>query len=157
MDGIDGVHCNMTNTLNTPIEEIERKTPMLITRYEFRVDSSGAGKYRGGLGVIRSFQMTSKSTIFTILADRERHGPYGLFGGNEGEKTLVILKRGNETYKISSKGTFHLKKDDEISICTAGGGGYGLSSERDDQKVMADVDNGLITKAQAEKDYNLRL
>ena len=157
MDGIDGIHCNMTNTLNTPIEEIERKTPMLIARYEFRVDSSGAGKYRGGLGVIRSFRMTSESTIFTVLADRERHGPYGLFGGNEGEKTLVILKRGNETYKISSKGTFHLKKDDEISICTAGGGGYGLSSERDDQKVMADVDNGLITKAQAEKDYNLRL
>ncbi|TRO61080.1 hydantoinase B/oxoprolinase family protein, partial [Candidatus Bathyarchaeota archaeon] len=76
MDGIDGIHCNMTNTLNTPIEEIERNTPLLITRYEFRVDSSGAGKYRGGSGVIRSFRMTSDSTIFTILADRERHGPW---------------------------------------------------------------------------------
>ena len=157
MDGIDGVHCNMTNTLNTPIEEIERKTPMLITRYEFRVDSSGAGKYRGGLGVIRSFQMTSKSTIFTILADRERHGPWGLFGGNEGEKTLVILKRDKKKHKISSKGTFRLKKDDEISICTAGGGGYGLTTERDEQKIKEEVDAGLITKARAEKDYNLRL
>ncbi|MEJ2126697.1 MAG: hydantoinase B/oxoprolinase family protein [Candidatus Bathyarchaeota archaeon] len=157
MDGIDAIHCNMTNTLNTPIEEIERKTPMLITRYEFRVDSSGAGKYRGGLGVIRTFRMTSESTIFTILADRERHGPWGLFGGKEGAKTLVILKRGNKRHKISSKGTFRLRKDDEISICTAGGGGYGLSTEREKQKIKRDVDYGLITKALAEKDYKIRL
>jgi N-methylhydantoinase B len=107
--------------------------------------------------VIRSFRMTSEATIFTILADRERHGPWGLFGGKEGEKTLVILKRGNKRYKISSKGTFRLKKDDEISIYTAGGGGYGLTAERDEQKVKKDVDNGLITKALAEKDYNIRL
>lgn len=157
MDGIDGIHCNMTNTLNTPIEEIERKTPMLITRYEFRVDSSGTGKYRGGLGVIRSFQMTSESTIFTILADRERHGPWGLLGGGEGEKTAVILKRGKNKYKISSKGTFRLIKDDEIQICTAGGGGYGFATERDKQKVKEDINNGLITNARAKKDYNIRV
>jgi N-methylhydantoinase B len=156
MDGIDGIHCNMTNTLNTPIEEIERNTPMLITRYEYRVDSSGAGKYRGGSGVIRSFRMTSDSTIFTVLAGRERHGPWGLFGGEEGEKTLVILQRNNKRHKISTKGTFRLKKDDEIHIHTAGGGGYGLATKRDKQKVKEDVENGLVTKVRAEKEYNMR-
>jgi N-methylhydantoinase B len=157
MDGIDGIHCNMTNTLNTPIEEIERNTPMLITRYEFRVDSSGAGKYRGGSGVIRSFRMTSDSTTFTILADRERHGPWGLFGGKEGKKTLVILQRNNKRHKISSKETFQLKKDDEIHLHTAGGGGYGLAAERDKQRIIEDVNNGFISRARALKDYNIKL
>jgi N-methylhydantoinase B len=157
MDGIDGIQSNMTNTLNTPIEEIERNTPMLITKYEYRVDSSGAGKYRGGSGVIRSFKMTSGSTIFTILADRERHGPWGLFGGEEGEKTLVILQRNNKRHKIATKGTFRLKKDDEIQIHTAGGGGYGFPTRRDEQKIKEDVNNGLISTARAEKDYNISL
>ena len=156
MDGIDGIHCNMTNTLNTPIEEIERSTPMLITRYEYRVDSSGAGKYRGGSGVIRSFRMMSDSTIFTVLAGRERHGPWGLFGGEKGEKTRVILQQNNKRRKISTKGTYRLKKDDEIHIHTAGGGGYGLATKRDQQKVKEDINNGFITKARAEKDYNMK-
>ncbi len=157
MDGIDGIHCNMTNTLNTPIEEIERNTPLLITRYEFRVDSSGAGKYRGGSGVIRCFRMTSDSTIFTILAGRERHGPWGLFGGKEGEKAVVILQRNNETSRISTKGTFQLQKDDEIQIYTAGGGGYGIATERDKHKILEDVNSGVLSRARAEKDYNIIL
>jgi N-methylhydantoinase B len=155
MDGIDGIHCNMTNTMNTPIEEIERSTPILITKYEYRVDSSGAGKYRGGSGVIRSFRMTSDSTIFTVLAGRERHGPWGLLGGEEGEKTQVILQRNNRKRRISAKGTFRLKKDDEILVYTAGGGGYGFAHQRDKEKVKRDIRNGLVTKAYAKKHYNL--
>jgi N-methylhydantoinase B len=155
MDGIDGIHCNMTNTMNTPIEEIERNTPMLITKYEYRVDSSGAGKYRGGSGVIRSFRMTSDSTIFTVLAGRERNGPWGLFGGEEGKKTQVILQRNNKRQRISTKATLLLKKEDEIHVHTAGGGGYGFAHQRDKEKVKEDVSNGLITKAYAKKYYNL--
>jgi N-methylhydantoinase B len=155
MDGIDGIHCNMTNTMNTPIEEIERNTPMLITKYEYRVNSSGAGEYRGGSGVIRSFRMTSDSTIFTVLAGRERHGPWGLFGGEEGKKTQIILQRNNKRRKISTKATLQLKKEDEILIYTAGGGGYGFAHRRDKEKVKEDISNGLITKAYAKKYYNL--
>jgi N-methylhydantoinase B len=154
MDGIDGIHCNMTNTMNTPIEEIERNTPLLITKYEYRVDSSGAGEYRGGSGVIRSFRMASDSTIFTVLAGRERHGPWGLFGGEEGEKTQVILQRNNKRRKISAKATLRLKKEDEIFVYTAGGGGYGFPHQRDKEKVKEDMSNGLITKVYARKNYN---
>jgi N-methylhydantoinase B len=156
MDGIDGIQSNMTNTMNTPIEEIERNMPLLITKYEFRVDSSGAGKYRGGSGVIRSFRMMSDSTIFTILADRERHGPWGLFGGEEGEKTQVFLQRNNKRRKISAKGTLSLKNDDEVHVYTAGGGGYGPAFQRDRNKIKEDISNGLITKNYAKKNYNWR-
>ena len=157
MDGIDGIHSNMTNTLNTPIEEIERNTPMLITRYEFRVDSSGAGKYRGGSGVVRFYRMTSDSTIFTILASRERHAPWGLFGGREAEKTVAILQRNKKRHKLSSKGTFRLKKDDEIHIHTAGGGGYGFAAKRDKQKIEEDINDEIISRDYAEKKYNMKL
>ena len=154
MDGIDGIHCNMTNTMNTPIEEIERNTPLLITKYEYRADSSGAGEYRGGSGVIRSFRMTSDSTIFTVLAGRERHGPWGLFGGEEGEKTRVILQRNNKRRRISTKATLRLRKEDEILVYTAGGGGYGFAHQREKEKVKEDISNGLITNAYAKKHYN---
>ena len=156
MDGIDGIHCNMTNTMNTPIEEIERNTPMLITEYEFRPDSSGAGKYRGGSGVIRSFKMTSDSTIFTVLAGRERNGPWGLFGGNQGKKTEVILQRKSKKQKIYSKETLHLQKGDEIQIHTAGGGGYGSAYQRNKDKIKEDINNELITKNYAKKHYNMK-
>jgi len=155
MDGIDGIQSNMTNTMNTPIEEIERSMPLLITKYEFRVNSSGAGKYRGGSGVIRAFRMTSDSTIFTILADRERHGPWGLFGGEQGERTKVILQRNGKRRRISTKCTLHLKNDDEIHVYTAGGGGYGLACQRDKKKVKEDIINGLIRTNYSKKNYNI--
>lgn len=155
MDGIDGIQSNMTNTMNTPIEEIERSMPLLITKYEFRVNSSGAGKYRGGSGVIRSFRMTSDSTIFTILADRERHGPWGLFGGEQGERTKVILQRNSKRRRISTKCTLNLKNDDEIHVYTAGGGGYGLACQRDKKKVKEDIINGLIRKNYSKKNYSI--
>jgi N-methylhydantoinase B len=155
MDGIDGIHCNMTNTMNTPVEEIERNTPMLITKYEYRVDSSGPGKYRGGSGVIRSFRMTSDSTIFTVLADRERNGPWGLFGGKQGKKTEVILQRNNKRRRIPAKVTLQLKKGDEVHLHTAGGGGYGPACLRDKEKVKEDITHGLITKAYAKKYYTI--
>ncbi|MCW4017868.1 MAG: hydantoinase B/oxoprolinase family protein [Candidatus Bathyarchaeota archaeon] len=155
MDGIDGIHSNMTNTMNTPIEEIERNTPMLITRYEYRVDSSGAGKYRGGCGVVRAYRMRSDSTIFTVLAGRERHGPWGLFGGAEGEKTQVILQRNNKQQRTSTKTTLQLKKEDEIQIHTAGGGGYGSAKQRNKEKIKEDISNGLITNFYAKKFYSI--
>ena len=153
MDGIDGIQSNMTNTMNTPIEEIERNTPMLITKYEYRENSSGAGEYRGGSGVVRSYRMTSDSTIFTILSSRERHGPWGLFGGEEGKTTKVILQRNNKKQRICTKKTLMLEKEDELCIFTAGGGGYGFAHKRDKDKVKEDLNNRLITKAYAKKYY----
>jgi N-methylhydantoinase B len=156
MDGIDGIQCNMTNTMNTPIEELERSLPIRMTRYEFRPDSSGAGEHRGGSGLVRSYMALADWTTFTVLADRERHKPWGLFGGRQGKGTEVILTRGGRSTKVSSKSTLVLRAGDEVEIRTAGGGGYGLPRRRRTSAVRNDVENYLLSPAGARLDYGPR-
>ena len=156
MDGIDGIQCNMTNTMNTPLEELERSLPIRMTRYEFRPDSSGAGEHRGGSGLVRSYMALADRTTFTVLADRERHRPWGLFGGRPGKGTEVMLTRGGRSTKVSSKSTLVLRAGDEVEIRTAGGGGYGLAKRRRASAVKSDVENRLLSPARARLDYGPR-
>lgn len=157
MDGIDGIHANMTNTMNTPIEEIERALPLLVKTYEFRVDSSGAGEFRGGSGLVRAFQMLGESTTVTVLSDRERHEPWGLLGGKSGKGTQVIIRQGRHEKKMPTKCSLTLKNHDIVEIRTAGGGGYGLPAKRTYAKILDDVKNGVLTKTYAKKHYKVDL
>ena len=88
-DGPDAVQPHGKNTANAPIEETELHYPVRIIRYELVDDSEGAGRFRGGLGLRRDYQFPDHAASFTILADREREGPHGLFGGYEGEKSVI--------------------------------------------------------------------
>jgi N-methylhydantoinase B len=152
-DGLDGIQSNMTNTMNTPVEEVERSLPMMVTRYEFRPDSSGPGTKRGGSGLIRAYRINSNQTTFTILADRERHLPWGLNGGGPGGGTEVRRLRRGVWTRISSKCTVSLDAGDEIEVRTAGGGGFGRPSTRRKSDVRRDVENGFLTPGRASKDY----
>lgn len=153
MDGVDGIHANMTNTMNTPIEEIERNLPLIMRKYEFRVNSSGPGKYRGGSGIVRSYMVASGRVTVTVLADRGRHSPWGLMGGGSGAPTEVIVKRGKKRSKVDTKATLDLEAGDYVEIRTAGGGGYGDPAQRDPELIRRDIENGIITKRYAEKHY----
>ncbi|MDA4121538.1 MAG: hydantoinase B/oxoprolinase family protein [Thaumarchaeota archaeon] len=152
-DGLDGIQSNMTNTMNTPIEEVERSLPMMVTRYEFRPDSSGPGTKRGGCGLIRAYRIVSNQTTFTIVADRERHFPWGLNGGGLGGGTEVRHLRGGVWTRIPSKCTVSLEAGDEIEVRTAGGGGFGSPSIRRKSDVRRDVENGFLTPGRAARDY----
>lgn len=153
MDGVDGVHANMTNTMNTPIEEIEKNLPMDIVRYEFREDSSGAGTFRGGSGLVRAYRIREGKVTLTVLADRGLHSPWGLMGGMEGAKTSVSIISGKEIDKVGTKGTFQLSKGDTFQIETAGGGGFGNPKKRRKELLELDLKNNLISKGYAEKLY----
>ncbi len=147
-DGVDGIQANMTNTMNTPIEEVERSMPLLITRYEFRENSSGAGQYRGGSGLVRAFQSRSDSKVtFTVLAERGRHEPWGLYGGKGGGKTKVLFRDfEGKTKEIPIKSTITLDKGETVEIRTAGGGGYGPPCRRVRAMVQADIEDGLVSR-----------
>jgi N-methylhydantoinase B len=151
-DGIDGIQANMTNTMNTPIEEIECSFPLLVSRYEFREDSSGGGDYRGGSGLTRAFTMRSASTVFTVVAERAKYGPWGLKGGKSGATTeILLIDSKHRKKKVQAKCTLNLSLGETVMIHTAGGGGYRSPSRRERSKVRADLESGLVSKRYAKK------
>jgi N-methylhydantoinase B len=123
-DGPSAVHSHMTNTLNTPIEALEYDYPLRVLRYELRHGSGGGGKYKGGDGIRRDIQILLDSEV-TILSERRRFAPYGLFGGNPGKKGKNLLVRDNKVTTLPGKGSFEIQAGDVLSLRTPGGGGYG--------------------------------
>lgn len=117
--GPSGVHVGMSNTLNTPVEAFELEYPMRVERYELRYGSGGAGKHRGGDGVIRSVKVLEPSRL-SLLADRRRHSPGGAAGGAAGEVGRNLLN-GEE---LPPKASRELETGDVVTIETPGGGGY---------------------------------
>jgi N-methylhydantoinase B len=127
MDGIDGIQCHMTNTLNTPIEAIERDYPLRVTRYEFAEGTGGNGRYRGGNGLIRALSLTSGTARVSLLAERHAVAPQGARGGGNGMCGKHTLQRADGSQKsIGAKASFAFAPDETIVVQTPGGGGYGV-------------------------------
>ncbi|HLG15647.1 MAG TPA: hydantoinase B/oxoprolinase family protein [Blastocatellia bacterium] len=124
LDGIDGIHTHMTNSLNTPAEAIEYAYPMRVRRYGLRRGSGGGGQFRGGDGVVREIELLSDARV-TILSDRRKTRPYGLKDGEPGAagRTLLISD-GRETV-LGSKDSTSVRSGDRIRVESPGGGGYG--------------------------------
>ncbi len=154
-DGIDGIQANMTNTMNTPIEEIERSYPLLVKQYEFRPDSAGVGRHRGGSGIIRSYQALTNDITVTVLADRGRNRPRGLYGGTSGARTEVTLykRTKGKTHKtrLPVKIMVLLQKGDVLEIKTAGGGGYGNPGGRSKSMLKDDIESEIISLSRAKR------
>jgi N-methylhydantoinase B len=127
-DGMSGVHTHMTNSLNTPAEALEYAYPLRVREYRLRKGSGGAGKQRGGDGVVREIETLVPSRM-SLLCDRRKHGPYGLFGGEDG---AVGTNRLNNAHDLPSKGSHELQPGDRIRIETPGGGGWGVSTDSTD-------------------------
>lgn len=97
LDGVDGIHSHMTNTMNTPIEEIEKRYPIMILKYSLRTNSGGLGKWRGGLGIERVYKMLTNATL-SVLGERQKFRPWGLKGGLPGlPGEYMIIKNGKKS------------------------------------------------------------
>lgn len=125
--GIDGIQCHMTNTLNTPIEAIERDYPLRVVQYEFADGTGGAGTFRGGSGLVRALQLTDGTARLSLLAERHAVAPRGAQGGGDGcTGSHRLQKRTGTRERVPAKTTLHLEPGDTIYVQTPGGGGYGL-------------------------------
>jgi N-methylhydantoinase B len=133
LDGIDGIHTHMTNSLNTPSEAMEYAYPMRVQRYAIRRGSGGSGRFRGGSGIVRELELLADARV-TILSDRRKIGPYGLDGGEPGTpgRTVLISETGERV--LAGKDSTHAKEGDRIRIETPGGGGLGKESKKEKGK-----------------------
>lgn len=126
--GASGVHTHMTNSLNTPIEALERALPVRVVRYAYRRGSGGRGRYPGGDGLVRELEALAPLEG-TLLADRRRVAPWGLAGGEDGCPGEDRIVRGERLETVRSKGRFALRAGERIRIETPGGGGWGAPME----------------------------
>jgi len=146
-DGIDGIHSHMTNTLNTPIEALEIAYPLRVERYELRAGTGGDGKYRGGLGVRRDICCLGHEARASFLTDRRVSRPYGVAGGEPGERGENVLIRDGEELVLPAKGTASVLPGDVISIRSPGGGGCGEPAERLSEARGRDAREGRVEGA----------
>jgi N-methylhydantoinase B len=123
-DGVSGVHTHMTNSLNTPVEALEYAYPFRVVRYGYRAGSGGDGRFRGGDGLTRELELLTDAQV-TLLADRQKNGPYGLSGGADGTSGCVSVVREGEAEQIAGKCSLRVAKGDRIRVETPGGGGWG--------------------------------
>ena len=153
IDGPDAVQMHGQNTENAPIEETESNYPVRIVRYELIPDSEGPGKHRGGLGLRRDYLFLDHEATFTVLADRDKDGPWGLYGGESGRKASYVYISGGNEVELGSKVTLDLQPGDMVSYRTCGGGGYGAAQERDPALVLRDVREGKVSPERARQVY----
>lgn len=152
-DGLDGVQTHITNTSNLPIESLEQEYPLLVESYALVEGSGGAGRYRGGMGIRRDIRVLDHHPAFRGSTTRRVSAPWGLDGGCAGGKASISLRRadGSATADIPPL----LEPDDVISVITAGSGGYGPPQERDRELLQRDIEDGIVSAEQAERDYGL--
>jgi N-methylhydantoinase B/oxoprolinase/acetone carboxylase alpha subunit len=122
-DGLSGVHVHMSNTRNTPIEALEMELPLHVRRYALRHGSGGAGRYRGGDGLCRELMFLVPATV-TLLTDRRKRAPYGLYGGTPGAKGFNTLERDGIVTELPGKVTIDVQTGDILTVYTPGGGGF---------------------------------
>ncbi|WP_116599788.1 hydantoinase B/oxoprolinase family protein [Primorskyibacter marinus] len=126
--GMSGVHANMSNTLNTPVEALEISYPLRITRYELRDGSGGGGRNPGGEGIVRAVQIVGHEARVSLQTDRRIFAPYGLHGGANGQS--------GQNWTVDASGRHHsqpgkcsisLRDGESVIMETPGGGGWGTT------------------------------
>jgi N-methylhydantoinase B len=161
-EGIDGESCLIAimdgDSKNYPAELVEHKFPLRLLQFCLYEDSGGPGRFRGGLGHLRDFQMLSDKSWCLTSIDRHDYKPWGIFGGEDGAANDAVFRPGTRGEISIRKVTNFLMNSTEIlSIRSGGGGGFGYPWERDPEKVLADVIDGYVSPANARKSYKVAI
>ncbi len=159
-DGENGLVCvGDGETYIIPVEVCETRYGVLVDQYGFDICEGGAGRFRGGRGLVRDYRITADEAWYTGTFGRFKFLPWAMEGGQEGSPnyTQILFADGREPVVFGKTARFHMKKGDVARLITATGGGYGNPYERAIEAVQEDVRNGYITLEMAEKDYGVIL
>lgn len=155
-DGMDAVDTLYANTRNNPVEDIESHLPLRVLNYELRENVAGPGKWRGGIGSIRAFELLQDGAV-SVEGDGQRFSPWGFLGGMDGSPAKVELSHLDGSFEnLPSKIPYrHLAKGDCITAYGPCGGGYGDPMQRAPEDVLDDVLDGLIDADMARASYGV--
>jgi N-methylhydantoinase B len=146
-DGIEAITNPSQNLSNTPIETMEANQPVRIEEYALLPDTCGAGKWRGGLGIARTYRLLNDKATLQLRADRVRLRPYGLAGGGPAAPCRNLLLENDSWSVLPGKITRPLIGGQLLRHEQAGGGGHGDPLQRDPSLVARDVWNEKISSA----------
>ncbi|WP_116474577.1 hydantoinase B/oxoprolinase family protein [Zobellella maritima] len=160
-DGPDCIDNLMANTRNNPIEDLGMHLPMICDRYELRDDvMPGAGKYRGGIGVVKSQRVLTPGFI-THESERHYDVPWGIFGGKDGvvgKTEIYNYASPEQVTQMPSKFSGHATRaGDVMAYYSPCGGGYGNPLERPAAQVREDVLDDFCTLDHAFEIYGVVL
>jgi N-methylhydantoinase B len=151
------IHSAAGDFRNFPVESMESKCPIRIRRYALGQDSGGPGRQRGGLNVVREYEVIEDHVYLSLWFDRTRTPAWGLFGGKSGSVPEVILQPDTPAARRLLKVNHLLLRAGTIfRVASGGGGGYGLPDERPVEWIMEDVVDGYISREAAETDYGMQ-
>lgn len=153
-DGESALINNVNGSLkDLPIEMVETKFPLRVREYGIRPDSGGAGRWRGGNGVVREYEFLADAAL-GLWFERSQTPPWGLFEGGPGAGPTVVINPGRSdevrTLKVNAR---PVRRGDVVRLEVSGGGGYGDPALRDPDAVANDVANGHLSAAHAAATY----
>ena len=158
VDGADVIETDASNCMNLPAEALEMEAPLRVNRMELRRDSGGPGARRGGLGIVKEFEVLAVETTLTHRGERHYCPAQGSHGGQAGAPAHSVIRRADGREEVvPSKQVTTLKPGDRLVVETAGGGGYGDPRRREPDLVKADVANGKVSAEAAAKVYGVQV
>ena len=145
-DGTNGlINYGGGDLKNIPVEVMESRYPIRVHQYSVWPDSGGRGRWRGGLGVLRDYEVLADDITVSTWFERTRTPAWGLFGGEDGAATDVKLTVDGETVPLLKANQIPAPKGSRLHVATGGGGGYGVPEERDPELATQDAIDGYAT------------
>jgi N-methylhydantoinase B len=156
-DGIDAVY--FVAQENYPVEFTELGYPVRFLAYGMACDSAGPGRFRGGAGILREYEILADTAMMAIRIDGVQNPPWGFAGGQSGRVGRIVVNPGRPDERELpplSDGNM-LKKGDVVRIVTGGGGGHGHPFDREPERVAEDVAAGIVSVEGAARDYGVAI
>jgi len=152
-DGCSATATHLSNLHITPIEILESEFPCRVTRFDLLPDTGGAGEWRGGVSLVREYELLENATVIRRY-DKSRFPPDGIEGGKGGRGARFVLHPGTpQEYVAPASGRYELAAGECFLIQSAGGGGCGDPRRRDRAALARDLEEGYVTVQGAKEDY----
>lgn len=146
------MHITGSGILNTPAEVLEQRFPFILRRFALAQNSAGAGRFRGGLGIDVDYE-ARRDMEFTAVIERTKTPPRGFQGGGDGRPNGARIRSASGVTVVSKETAAVFAAGSTLEVRTAGGGGFGPADERPRSAVLADVEDGYVSEAEARKTY----